>query len=1124
MSRQTLLASVLSLFMVVLAAGSAQAQGGDVDALSRQVVSLLDQGKPNEALPVAQRAVALARQLYGDNDLRTAKTLGNLGAVAGQLGAFDQGLPLLAQALKIRERLLEPDHEDVALSLNNLAFFLQRLGRANDAEPLYKRSLAIKEKVYGLDHPEVGSALKNLGLLYRAQRRFKEAEPALKRALAILEKKPGPPDLSVAQAVNSLAALYLDLNRNDEAGPLLERSLKIREDVLGPNHPAVATALDNLASYYRTQGLFSDAEPLIKRAIDIYTRAYGSKHPDVTIARNNLLTLYQQQGRDEDLEAFLRERIETTERTLGGSHPELAEALDTLARRYFARGAVREAADLWRRSTAIVAELTLRDADKIGKPLAVGGEKANVISSDHFLNLVRALYRLAEKDGDPDNAIAREAFVAAQWARNSEAGASLAQMAARAAGGDPALAALIRERGSLLEQWRELDAERTATASRPADQRNLTAEASTAKRISDIDARIAEIDRRLTADFKDYSAFSSPEPIKLEEVQSLLSPDEALVLFLDSGNRPMHRQDPPEIFTWVATKDGLRWSHSEFKPPKKLHVKLGKGTFSHKGEGLQQFSGFELPALGGAVEMLRCGLDNALWSDPKRCTELLELDGAPKDGAPLPFDLARATSLYKALFGELEEAINGKTLLIVPSGPLTQLPFQVLVKTLPGNVTAGAYKDDRTVLGMSFEPLNQKYRQSKRWRGKGGVVVSRAGIGGLIAERLGISTDPDNPAVKAGVESGDILYRINGRTVDDPGQATSVFSGQGPGFSARLELWRDGRQVTTTMALAKVTYDGWRPLYLDAVEPKSVHWLIRDHATAILPAASSLKALRRIARPSSASKPLVGFANPLLDGPGPQYASVAREARQKQACSQIEGRHVADRRGAHRGVPPVELKSGLTDVAEIRKLAPLPETADEICAVARDIGADASEMRLGDRATEREVKNMSESGALSRYRIVHFATHGAMAGEMESNAEPGLILTPPEKPTEADDGYLTGTEIAGLKLDADWVILSACNTAAGEVQNAEALSGLARAFFYAQARALLVSHWAVYSDATVALITSAMGEIVKGGAGKSIGRAEALRRAMISLIDSGHADQSHPAYWAPFVVVGEGVR
>lgn len=102
-----------------------------------------------------------------------------------------------------------------------------------------------------------------------------------------------------------------------------------------------------------------------------------------------------------------------------------------------------------------------------------------------------------------------------------------------------------------------------------------------------------------------------------------------------------------------------------------------------------------------------------------------------------------------------------------------------------------------------------------------------------------------------------------------------------------------------------------------------------------------------------------------------------------------------------------------------------------------------------------------------------------------------------------------------LKLDADWVILSACNTASGE-GGGEALSGLARAFFYAGARALMVSHWPVNSDAAVSLVTTAVGEIARD---PSVDRAEALRRAMVAEIAKGgrHAD---PANWAPFILVG----
>jgi CHAT domain-containing protein len=205
---------------------------------------------------------------------------------------------------------------------------------------------------------------------------------------------------------------------------------------------------------------------------------------------------------------------------------------------------------------------------------------------------------------------------------------------------------------------------------------------------------------------------------------------------------------------------------------------------------------------------------------------------------------------------------------------------------------------------------------------------------------------------------------------------------------------------------------------------------------------------------------------------------------------------------------------GIANVADLRSWPPLPETADELCEVAYDLGVDpGTHVYLGAMATETKIKQLSEDDSLAKYKIIHFATHGAVAGQVSGASEPGLLLTPPNKASATDDGYLTASEIAGLKLDADWAILSACNTAAGGAQDAEALSGLARAFFYAGARSLLVSHWEVASDSTVKLITKAVDEL---RAEHGIGRAEALRRSMLSLITTGRNYEAHPGVMGAF--------
>jgi hypothetical protein len=132
--------------------------------------------------------------------------------------------------------------------------------------------------------------------------------------------------------------------------------------------------------------------------------------------------------------------------------------------------------------------------------------------------------------------------------------------------------------------------------------------------------------------------------------------------------------------------------------------------------------------------------------------------------------------------------------------------------------------------------------------------------------------------------------------------------------------------------------------------------------------------------------------------------------------------------------------------------------------VAKTLGAGADGLFLRERATESRIR----TSKLSDYRILAFATHGLVSGDLKGLAEPAFVLTPPKKGTAEDDGLLTASEVATLKLNADWVILSACNTVAPDgTPGAEALSGLAKAFFYAGSRALLVSHWPVASKADV---------------------------------------------------------
>jgi len=290
------------------------------------------------------------------------------------------------------------------------------------------------------------------------------------------------------------------------------------------------------------------------------------------------------------------------------------------------------------------------------------------------------------------------------------------------------------------------------------------------------------------------------------------------------------------------------------------------------------------------------------------------------------------------------------------------------------------------------------------------------------------------------------------------------------------------------------TFDGYR----DAA------WLLKRQAVSVLPSVGSLKTLRVFARKDQGIKPMTGFGDPLFN-PAQESSGDKRGGTKSASRSVTTAAYTDFWRGA--GVDRGMLAQALPQ---------LPDTADELNAVAKDLGVAASDIHLGSDASETTVKR----APLADYRVVYFATHGLVAGDVKGLAEPSLALSIPKQRTELDDGLLTASEVAQLKLNADWVVLSACNTIAGDRPGAEALSGLARSFFYAGARALLVSHWAVDSEAAARLTISTFDRLK---ADPQMGRAEALRQAMLFYLnDTSSPKNAYPAMWGPFALIGEG--
>ena len=289
-------------------------------------------------------------------------------------------------------------------------------------------------------------------------------------------------------------------------------------------------------------------------------------------------------------------------------------------------------------------------------------------------------------------------------------------------------------------------------------------------------------------------------------------------------------------------------------------------------------------------------------------------------------------------------------------------------------------------------------------------------------------------------------------------------------------------------------------------------WLADRYALASLPSVSSLLSLRCHLVEADRRSP---------GCPGPASAGRRRAAAGPPlrlaafGAPLLSGAPVDATRGAP-GADAVMGQDRLADVAKLKALPYLRGSRLELETLKARY-PDDSLVRIGAEATERAVRE-TDAGPLARARFVVFSTHGLMAGS--AAAEPGLVMTPPEEATPADDGYLSASEAAQLSLDAEFVVLSACNTAASDGRpGGEGLSGLARAFFYAGARSVMVSHWEVSDAATTRLITATFADLDARAAADPGVRARALQAGMRAV--RAERRWAHPAYWAAFTLVGE---
>ena len=849
-----------------------------------------------------------------------------------------------------------------------------------------------------------------------------------------------------------MAELYKKQSDYTKAEPLLIRALAIEEAALGPGHPSTGATLDSLAGLYESKGNYSKAEPSYLRALTIRETVLGPDHPDTGITLNNLAFLYYRQGDYAKAEPLYMRALTIKEAALGSNHHSTGASLNNLAELYRARGDYVKAEPLLLRALAISEAVHGLDHPYTGTSL----------------NNLAVIYLSQGKYAKAESLMLR-ALTISETAHGSDhpgTGRSLNN-----------LAALYDDQGDYIR------AEAFYLRAIAIDEAALGRDhPSTAISLNN-----------LAVLYERKGDYSKAEPILFRALrirQDTLGeehPDTAssygnlaylYIDIMDWLKAGKYIKSAVDVFERRALRGSGRNSLAQAGADKEL--KDNQQYFYNHAyvssvwavEEPEQSSDLFAQAYSSSQYALRTSAGAALGQAAARF--------AVSDDA-----LSEAVRLRQDLTGEWTAVNESLTSSI---GSVAEERNKELEQSYRERLVVidDEIADIDTRLEAEFpeyfaltspKPLGVEETQGLLYDNEA-LVMFLAGDKGTLVFVL-TKDKADWTLVDVDASDLETAVRVLRASLENPQQAFP--RGQAHGIYKALmsgveELVSDKDHVFLVPSGAL----GSIPLGVLVVDPpegddsspealRATKWWGTQQALTTLPSISSLKALRLLAKDGRGTEPFAGFGNPVLTGPDGTDRSV-------QYASRGAGAY---------------FKGKYADVEAVRSLSPLPKTKTELLSLANAMRSEPKQsLWLGDRATETNLKEAD----LSEKRVLAFATHGLMSGEMSGLAEPALVLTPPAEATDVDDGLLTASEAALLNLNADWVILSACNTAAADEPGADGLSGLARSFFYAGARSMLVSHWPVRDDAAARLTTAA---ISMQDDNPDLGRAEALRRSCL---------------------------
>lgn len=1028
----------------------------------------IKQGRPAEALPLRRAILAARTASKGERDPKTIVATSNLASVMSDLGDMKGAEALYRKALAASLAVHGENHRETASGYGNLAVVLRSLGRFDEAAPMLEKALKIDEGLSGTTSADVALRHYNSAVNFGDMGRYAEASTSANKALDLWRTAKGDDSTEAALGYTAVAySLGLE-GRFGEADTAYRKALAIRTRLLGESHPLTGEAYNNLGLNMEKQGLPPSAiEPLVRKALDITRQSLGESSERTATMYANVAHNLNQQGRYTEAEPMYRRALEIQERVGGVNHPSYATTLINLAYNLRNDGRSEAAEPLMRQALGIFQAKFGDDNPEtawayvsLGSTLGDMGRHAE--EAEMTIKALEIRRRLLGEN-HPLTAVAYNSV-----------GAALIR--GGGANGDKAAEPYYRQSLAILQH--SVGEAHIDTAHAYDNLASNLLRQGKAAEAEQAAAKAVAIVRRLNdqgAASRNAVALSGLDRRQANPDRGLFTTYMNAAFGLMSDTPGAAEQSQLQDRAFRAAQDAV--SSAAGRAVLQTAAR-GAAKTPQMAEAVRQEQ--DLAARANLIDknLLRALSDQK----PVEAARLRgELDGVQAELADVSALIDKKYPAYRQFvsprpigLAETQKALRpGEALLLMTEAANA---FHLFVVT-----------PDAVGWSRPGKEIDVILKQISDLRCDVDFATCSA------ARKAELDALPATVKELEGHQRFDLdtahaLYKELIEPIEPLLKSTT-----------RLYVASSGKLGDLPLAMLSATP---LPQGADLADPDTLAragWLADRYAFTSLPSVAALT-LTREARAARRDTGFRGYGAPVLLGGD-------------------TGSRAAAGVGVFDGVSAAG--SPLADPDALRRLAPLPGTKVELAAMANLFGASPASLTLDGKATEAALR---QDAVLSTSNIIAIATHGLLPDPGLGFGEPGLVLTPPATPSDMDDGLLTATEAARLTLSADWVILSACNTASAENSGGgDSLSALARGFLYAGADALLASHWRVSDEATAVLTVETL---MARRANPDMSRAQALQLGMKAVRSGKRADGTaitgwkagwaHPAAWAAF--------